>query len=178
MRVLLQREFWWWRSSMTCLDGRFRRFDGKKWVAASRRWIEGRVIETIRQLPDRGSQRTASLVKQVVTLLEGQLAVEDDLLRFTADPPSVINCANGELWLGGDGAAALRLHQAKSYLRQCLDVNYDPKAQCRKYDSALAEIFSSAEDPGNGPALARTCRLPDPTTPPYTFDSCSRGWRQ
>ena len=115
-------------------------------MAASRRWIEGRVIETIRQLPDRGSQRTASLVKQVVTLLEGQLAVEDDLLRFTADPPSVINCTNGELWLGGDGAPALRPHRPKSYLRQCLDVNYDPKAQCPKYDSALAEIFSNAED--------------------------------
>jgi putative DNA primase/helicase len=146
IKVLLQDNFSGGDHLMACQDGQFWRFDGKKWVAASRRWIEGRVIETIRQLPDRGSQRTASLVKQVVTLLEGQLAVEDDLLRFTADPPSVINCANGELWLGRDGAAALGPHRPKSYLRQCLDVNYDPKAQCPKYDSAVAEIFSNAED--------------------------------
>src|SRR5262249_56934118 len=112
-----------------------------------RRLIEVCVIETVGEEGDRGSQGTASLVKQVVTLLEGQLAVGDDLVRFTADPPSVINCANGELWIGDDGAAALRPHLPKSYLRQCLDVNYDLKAQCPKYDSALAEIFSNAEDP-------------------------------
>lgn len=32
-------------------------------------------------------------------------------------------------------------------LRQCLDVNYDPHAQCPIYDKVLAEIFSKAEDP-------------------------------
>jgi P4 family phage/plasmid primase-like protien len=147
MRVLLQKNFSGGDHLMLCQDGQFWRFDGKKWVIASRRWIEGRVLETIRQMPDRGSQRTASLIKQVVTLLEGQLAVEDDLLRFTADPPSVINCVNGELWIDDHGAAALRSHLPKSYLRQCLNVNYDPNAQCPIYDSALAEIFSNAEDP-------------------------------
>src|SRR5262249_33064079 len=40
-----------------------------------------------------------------------------------------------------------RKHRAESYLRQCLDVVYDPAAQCRIYDNALAEIFSNAEDP-------------------------------
>jgi putative DNA primase/helicase len=104
-------------------------------------------LKTIRLLPDRGGQRTASLMKQVATLLEGELAVEDDLLRFTADTPSVINCANGELWISDDGAVHFWPHRPKSYLRQCLDVSYDPSAQCPTYDSALAEIFSNAEDP-------------------------------
>ena len=80
-------------------------------------------------------------------LLEGERAVEDDPLRFTADPPSVINCANGELWISDDGAAHFWPHRPKSYLRQCLDVSYDPNAQCPIYDNALAEIFSNAEDP-------------------------------
>ena len=86
-------------------------------------------------------------MKQVVTLLEGELAVEDDLLRFTAEPPPVINCENGEVWISDDGSVNFRKHRAESYLRQCLDVVYDPAAQCRIYDNALAEIFSNAEDP-------------------------------
>jgi len=147
MRALLRDNFNGGDHLMVCQDGQFWRFDGRKWVMMPRRWIEGRILKTIRQLPDRGAQRTAPLIKQVVTLLGGERAVEDDPLRFTADPPSVINCANGELWISDDGAAHFRPHRPKSYLRQCLDVSYDPNAQCPIYNNALAEIFSNAEDP-------------------------------
>src|SRR5262249_36297457 len=136
MRALLQDNFNGGDHLMVCQDGQFWRFDGRKWLMTPRRWIEGRILKTIRQLPDRGAQRTAPLIKQVVTLLEGERAVEDDPLRSTADPPSVINCANGELWISDDGAAHFRPHQPKSYLRQCLDVSYDPNAQCPIYDNA------------------------------------------
>ena len=147
MRALLQDNFNGGDHLMVCQDGQFWRFDDGKWVMTPRRWIEGRILKTIRQLSDRDTQRTASLVKQVVTLLERERAVEDDPLRFTADPPSVINCANGELWISDDGAAHFRPHRPKSYLRQCLDVSYDQNAQCPIYDNAVAEIFSNAEDP-------------------------------
>src|SRR5262249_16948052 len=146
MRVLLHDSFDGGNNLMYFQDGQFWRFDGKKWLAAPRKWIEGRILRTIRQLHERAGQRTASLIKQVVTLLEGELAVEDDLLRFTAEPPPVINCQNGELWISEDGSVNFRKHRAESYLRQCLDVVYDPAAQCRIYDNALAEIFSDAED--------------------------------
>jgi len=147
MRVLLDDSFAGGKHLKFCQDGQFWRFDGKKWIAAPRKSIEGRILRTIRQLPQRAGQRNASLMKQVVTLLEGELAVEDDLLRFTAEPPPVINCENGEVWISDDGSVNFRKHRAESYLRQCLDVVYDPAAQCRIYDNALAEIFSNAEDP-------------------------------
>lgn len=99
---------------MLCQDGQFWRFDLRKWVAVPRKWLEGRILRTIRQLPERGSQRTASLIKQVATLLEGELAIEDDLLRFTADPPSVINCTDGELWISDNGAVEFAPHRPQS----------------------------------------------------------------
>ena len=86
-------------------------------------------------------------MKQVATLLEGELAVEGDPLRFTAEPPPVINCENGEVWVSENGTVNFRPHRPESYLRQCLDVVYDAAAQCPIYDSTLAEIFSNAEDP-------------------------------
>ena len=147
MRVLLDDSFDDGKHLMFCQDGQFWRFDGRKWVPAHRKSIEGRILRTIRQLPQRAGQRTASLMKQVATLLEGELAVEGDPLRFTAEPPPVINCENGELWISDDGAVNFRPHRPESYLRQCLDVTYDPGAQCPVYDDTLAEIFSNADDP-------------------------------
>ena len=147
MKVLLQKDFAGGDHLMLCQDGQFWRFDLRKWVPVPRKWLEGCILKTIRQLPERGSQRTASLIKQVATLLEGELAIEDDLLRFTADPPSVINCTDGELWISDNGAVEFAPHRPQSYLRQCLDVDFDPHAQCPIYDKVLAEIFSKAEDP-------------------------------
>jgi P4 family phage/plasmid primase-like protien len=62
----------------------------------------------------------------------------------------VINCSNGELWIKPNGKIKLRLHKAKSYLRHCLDIEYDPAAKCPHYDNALKEIFSRAEPSPKG----------------------------
>ena len=59
----------------------------------------------------------------------------------------MINCANGELWIGPDGSVELRSHSPQSYLRHCLDVTYDPEAKCPEYDRALDGIFSAATNP-------------------------------
>jgi|tagenome__1003787_1003787.scaffolds.fasta_scaffold20589011_2 putative DNA primase/helicase len=41
----------------------------------------------------------------------------------------------------------LRPHDPKSYLRHCLEVDYDPHATCPQYDQAIREIFSRSPDP-------------------------------
>ena len=106
----------------------------------------GKVLETIQGNPVK-NQKTASLLSQVLTLLKAKLAVKDDLLGFVANPPPVINCANGELWINPDGTVELRPHRPESHLRHCLDVAYDPDARCPEYDRAVREIFSRSDDP-------------------------------
>jgi putative DNA primase/helicase len=103
-------------------------------------------LETIKSNPVK-NQKTASLLNQVLTLLRAKLAAKDDLLGFVADPAPVINCTNGELWLNADGNAELRSHRPESYLRHCLDVAYDPQAQCPMYDKAVSEIFAKSGKP-------------------------------
>jgi P4 family phage/plasmid primase-like protien len=51
------------------------------------------------------------------------------------------------VWLGPDGTVELRPHRPQSHLRHCLDVVYDPEAECPKYDKALLEIFAKADKP-------------------------------
>jgi putative DNA primase/helicase len=68
-------------------------------------------------------------------------------LSFVAEPPPVINCANGEVWIAAGGSVDLRPHRPESHLRHCLDLIYDPDAACPEYDKALLEIFAKADNP-------------------------------
>ncbi|MBZ9907777.1 phage/plasmid primase, P4 family [Mesorhizobium sp. BR115XR7A] len=127
-------------------DGQFWRYDGKVWEPIAGKVIQGQALAAAKNL---NSQRasTASLIGQVEALLKAQVATHEDKLRFTAEPPPVINCLNGEVWLGKNGTHGLRPHTATSYLRHHLPAEYQPGAKCPEFDAALAEIFSKAADP-------------------------------
>jgi len=147
LQVLLDRQFAGGKSLTFGTDGRFWHYSGKHWQPAADKWINGRILETLQTTPVQTSANSASLLRQVRTLLEAKLALKEDLFAFTAEPPPVINCANGELWIGPDGNVELRSHKPESYLRHCLDVTYDPQAKCPEYDRALEGIFSAATNP-------------------------------
>jgi putative DNA primase/helicase len=128
-------------------DGRFWNYSGKFWQPAPESWIDGRILDAIQTLPPRIRQSSTSLISQARALLRATLAVRGDPFAFTSEPPHVINCRNGELWINPDGSVDLRPHRPESLLRHCLDVAYDPGAKCRQYDRALKGIFASANDP-------------------------------
>jgi P4 family phage/plasmid primase-like protien len=128
-------------------DGQFWHYTGKLWTRVQDTWINGRILESIQSSPLRTSQHTSSLITQIRMLLEARLAVSGDPLGFLAEPPCVLNCANGEVWIADDGSIDFRAHRPDSYLRHCLDVSYDPDAQCPIYDDALLGIFAKADDP-------------------------------
>ena len=146
MQVALDQHFRGGKHLILNVEGRFWHYDGRMWRVVPDQWVCGKVLETITSNPAK-NQKTASLMGQVLTLLKAKLAVKDDFLGFVANPPPVINCANGELWIGPDGSVELRPHRPESYLRHCLKVAYDPDAQCPEYDRAVREIFSRSDDP-------------------------------
>jgi putative DNA primase/helicase len=128
-------------------DSQFWYYTGKLWIRVPDSWIHGRVLEAIQASPLRTSQHTSSLITQVRMLLEARLATSEDPLRFLAEPPSVINCANGEVRIADDGSIDFDRHRPDSHLRNVLDVSYDPEAKCPTYDDALLGIFAKADDP-------------------------------
>jgi P4 family phage/plasmid primase-like protien len=146
MRLVLDQRFAGGKYLLYATDGQFWAYDGRKWSVLLAKSLERTVLEVIRGLPNRSGQGTAGLLKQVMTLLAASQAIDDDRLHFLSEPPPVINCANGELWIGEDGTVELQPHRASSYLRHCLEVSYDPGARCPVYDEALAEIFGGAPD--------------------------------
>jgi putative DNA primase/helicase len=148
MQQVLDRHFNGGKHLMLSTDGRFWHYDVRLWRVVPNHWVEGKVLEIIQGNPIK-NQKTASssLLSQVLTLLKAKLAVKDDRLSFVTNPPPVINCTNGELWIGPDGTVDLQPHRPESHLRHCLDVTYDPDAASPKYDQALLEIFAKADKP-------------------------------
>ncbi len=128
-------------------DGHFWRYDGTRWTPIDKKVLSGTILTCIRGMPTRLRQNTSSLMRQVLTLIEAHVAADGDPLRFRSDPLRVINCLNGELWIGQDGSAELRPHSPTSYLRHRIDITYDPTAVCPRYDDAVLEIFGKAADP-------------------------------
>jgi putative DNA primase/helicase len=145
--IVLNNHFNGGRHLKFAADGQFWHYTGKLWEPVAKQWIEGRILEASKGNPIRTGQRTASLLHQVRALLEAKLATTGDPLSFLAEPPPVINCANGEVWITANGVLELRPHRPESFLRHCLDVTYDPKAVCPEYDRAISEIFALAPDP-------------------------------
>jgi P4 family phage/plasmid primase-like protien len=141
MRAMLDRHFAGGAHLIHATDQQFWGYEGKKWAPVLRNVMQKIVLETMRTLDLGRSASKASLIKQVITLLASEAAVADDRLRFLQPPAPVINCKNGELWIDHDGGVELRPHKAESYLRHVLDVEYNPKATCPRYDDAVAEIF-------------------------------------
>jgi P4 family phage/plasmid primase-like protien len=146
MQLVLERSFSRGKHLMLGTDGRFWHYDVRLWRPVSDQWVSKMILETIQANPVK-KQNTAPLMGQVLTVLKAKVAVKDDVLGFVADPPPVINCANGELWIAEDGSVDLRRHRPESHLRHCLDVPYDPDAKCPEYDRAVGEIFASADEP-------------------------------
>jgi P4 family phage/plasmid primase-like protien len=146
MRLALERHFAGGKHLMLSTDNRFWLYDKGVWRVVPDQWVARKVLRVIEANPLK-NQKSASLLDQVLKLVKAKLAVKEDVLSFVEDPPPVINCANGEVWIGPDGTVKLRPHRPQSHLRHCLDVVYDPEAECPKYDKALLEIFAKADKP-------------------------------
>jgi P4 family phage/plasmid primase-like protien len=143
MRSVLDQWFAGGKHLMFAPDGQFWEFDVKLWRPVSDAWIKGKILDAVQT---GANQTTASLVSQTLALLKAKLAAKEDRLGFITNPPPVINCANGEVWIATDGSVELRPHKPESFLRHCLSVNYDPDAKSPMYDKTLLEIFSVADD--------------------------------
>ena len=130
-------------------NGGFWRYQKTHWRDATDDQIKGAILKEVQKSSAIGRNTASALINQVHALLKAQLSADHDRLGVIEDPPQVINCANGELWIGSDGSVDLKSHRPKSYLRHCLSVIYDPEAACPEYDMALTGIFAHAKDPAD-----------------------------
>ncbi len=79
--------------------------------------------------------------------VDDNIVLLKDPLRQMGEPPTVINCHNGEVWYDKDGGCTFKPHRPESYLRHGTDVDYSPDAECPRFKVAMLQIFCESADP-------------------------------
>jgi P4 family phage/plasmid primase-like protien len=149
METLLAIEYQEGQHLLYTSDNSYFHYTGSHWRKIPEQQIKKTLLPHARELIaeiERGS--VTNFNNAVLNILEGRAYRQDDPLRqIDQDPPAVINCQNGELWFDEDGDVSLRPHRPESYLRHCLNVEYDPSAKAPMFEEAVLEIFSNSSDP-------------------------------
>ncbi len=148
-KTLLEKEYNGGHYLLYTSDKLYWEYNGKMWVTIPDQKIKQKLLPHARSfIAEHECNNLAKLNNSVLNILEGRAYIDGDPLRQTHhNPPSVINCQNGELWFDEHGDQTLKPHTHESYLRNCLNVAYDPSASCPLFDQAIREIFSKSSDP-------------------------------
>jgi P4 family phage/plasmid primase-like protien len=126
------------------------RYNGSFWEKAPDDLVKKEITSSARNIINIFGEdiNLSNTVKSSLNLLEGESFQELDPFRLTnQDMPAVINCHNGELWFDEKGETSFKPHRADSYLRYCLNADYNPRATAPKFNQALLDIFSHSSAP-------------------------------
>jgi P4 family phage/plasmid primase-like protien len=101
---------------------------------ASERW--GWVISMLGAQGKQSPPTMASFVASTLEVLKARCIKPDDPLRLMSPRLSVINVANGTLWLEDEGPV-LRPHRPEDYLTSCSPLTYDPNAMAPTFEGLV-----------------------------------------
>lgn len=134
---------------LTCPpNGQLHAFHKTHWRPLSDEFLGKLIQNVLHKIKEKVNieMQELSLINQAVKLSRIQVATLTDKLHSTDLPQSVVNCSNGELWLMRDGSHVLKPHSYKSYLLNCLNVDYDPSAECPLFMDTIEGIFENFLD--------------------------------
>lgn len=119
------------------------------WMPISDRFLEKLVLKTLEAMMSKGLELTKeaiSVAKVACSTICAKSSSARTKLFDVNNFKPVINCKNGEVWIRRDGSHVLKPHRYKSYQMGCLNVNYDPSAECPLFMQTLREIFDDHFD--------------------------------
>ena len=89
----------------------------------------------------------STLMGQAERIMVARLASEIDL-NSKQPPANVVNVRNGELYFDSkNGTYELKPHDPANFHTSCLNVDWNPKAKCDRFDQFLLEVFSMSVKP-------------------------------
>lgn len=127
------------------IDKSFWAYSGTHWKRVTDEQVQNRILETIENDPP-GEESQAAVLSAALKLMTARQASQEDLLHLTQEPPPVVNCQNGELWIADDGSVELRPHSHESFLTSCLEVEWKPEAKAPIFEKVVGELFDDDQE--------------------------------
>lgn len=140
-------------------------YDNGRWRRSEDEYVRSRVLQAIQFLKEEAEEDynelisivadddasgTKTLVETIMTNLISSIAKDgqsDPLRLAKMEPPSVMNCLNGELWFDDDGEFVLKEHDPANMFTHQINAPYLPGAKCPVWDKAVERIFRDQEKP-------------------------------
>lgn len=151
MEAMLMAAFKGGEHLLLSSDRTYWRYNGCYWEPIPDQHLKKSLLPHARKfVQELEGETVAHFNNSIMNILEGRVYREDNPLRqANREMPTIINCLNGELHFDDNGDVTLKPHRPESYLRHCLNVEYDPAATCPMFDQAVLEIFANNTDPGD-----------------------------
>lgn len=123
----------------------FWQYTGTHWQIKSNNVIQREIDAMASDTITVSGVNMAKTLREAFELTRARVSTDDDYLRLREEPYPIINTLSGELHIGEKGKVSLKPHSKDSKLTYCLDVAYDPRATCPRYDKAISEVFGGSE---------------------------------
>ena len=147
-RLTLERFFLDGNGLIVGSDGGFWKYTGTHWQRLTDNRLGNHIWDVIVDTGmNDGTVKASQLANDTVGLMRKMQAKADDPLGLEREVKSIINCQNGELWIGEDGSVDLKQHSPDSYQTHCIACDYDPDAEAPLFEDTVAEIFSKNDEP-------------------------------
>ena len=129
-------------------NGQIWTFNKTHWKEMSEEYLGKIVYGVLDTLKTKMEIKTVevSLVGLAVRAIKMRASILSTRLHDPDNHASIINCKNGEVWISKDGTHKLRPHNYRSYQIRCLNVDYDPSAECPLFLDTLNGIFKLYPD--------------------------------
>jgi len=121
--------------------GQHHYFDGKRWVVFQPGQLENMIAEAgIRMKAPRMLASNADFIKSVIGQIEYKVLTGHQNMKR-----NMMNFLNGTLDIHPDGSVTLREHRPEDLLHYVLEYDYDPSAECTRWDAFLDEVLPEKE---------------------------------
>jgi len=131
-------------------DQSFWVYGGTFWLRCPDNLIQKKTLESIEEFKVGYPEKKvdpSSMIHKVQILLKAKLASRKELFGANTELPSVVNCANYEVWVDQrTGEYTPGPHTPEHYLTSCLPIEYKPDARCPRFESFLREVFEPLPD--------------------------------
>lgn len=120
------------------------------WEPLARNLVNGKLYKSACEWSARNPESRASvagLIQAGDRILSAMLASEVDMYAVSRGLNTIINVLNGELHIDGKaGTYDLRSHDPAHWQTTILPVEYDPLAECPRFDRYLIEVFNGNQE--------------------------------